>query len=278
MVSVRSGEKGEKSTHVGSSNNPVWDDPGVIPRLGTVRYHFRLDIPYQISAHRRDIAGTPETKVVDAVEGDEARLGALVDIGADGGELGGVGVRGAVGVGGSHLRPCEGGEGEEGREEGEGEHGCGGWKGLVGGSGEGNGEQGRGESYIRARPPSISRLGRANAETSEAGTHLDRKPHGELQRRRCLVLLTWRVQRPRASHRAHTLCMPRCTSPLPSNLYPATQNARQELQPPPHFNPHKHTPSRYVMPPTYITPPPPAGRDTQRHFASPRFSRHAFQP
>lgn len=145
MVSVRSGEKGEKSTHVGSSNNPVWDDPGVIPRLGTVRYHFRLDIPYQISAHRRDIAGTPETKVVDAVEGDEARLGALVDIGADGGELGGVGVRGAVGVGGSHLRPCEGGEGEEGREEGEGEHGGGGWKGLVGGTGEGNGEQGRGE-------------------------------------------------------------------------------------------------------------------------------------
>lgn len=123
MVSVRSGEKGEKSTHVGSRNNPVWDDPGVIPRLGTVRDHFRLDIPYQISAHRRDIAGTPETKVVGAVEGDEARLGALVDIGADGGELGGVGVRGAVGAGGSHLRPCEGGEGEEGREEGEGEIG-----------------------------------------------------------------------------------------------------------------------------------------------------------
>lgn len=100
--------------------------------------------------------------------------------------------------------------------------GKGGWKGLVGGTGEGKGEKGRGESYIRARPPSISRLGRANAETSEAGTHLDRKPHGELQRRRCLVLLTWRVQRPRASHHAHTLCMPRCTSsstqqPVPGN-------------------------------------------------------------
>lgn len=150
MVSVRSGEKGEKSTHVGSSNNPVWDDPGVIPRLGTVRYHFRLDIPYQISAHRRDIAGTPETKVVDAVEGDEARLGALVDIGADGGELGGVGVRGAVGVGGSHLRPCEGGEGEEGREEGEGEHGGGGWKGRVerAGGGNGGGERGTGAGRV----------------------------------------------------------------------------------------------------------------------------------
>ena len=151
MVSVRSGEKGEKSTHVGSSNNPVWDDPGVIPRLGTVRYHFRLDIPYQISAHRRDIAGTPETKVVDAVEGDEARLGALVDIGADGGELGGVGVRGAVGEGSCHLGPCERGEGEQAGEEGEGKHGrlrwedgvavgglgCGGKEGLREGKGGG---------------------------------------------------------------------------------------------------------------------------------------------
>lgn len=136
---------------MGSSDNPIWDKSRVIPRFGTVRDHFRLDIPYQIGGAPRHIEGTPETKVVDAVEADEARVGGLVDIRADGGELGRLGVRGAVGEGSCHLGPCERGEGEQAGEEGKGKHGrlrwedgvavgglgCGGKEGLREGKGGG---------------------------------------------------------------------------------------------------------------------------------------------
>lgn len=121
LMSVPSGEKQgwgkEERTYVSSTNHAVWDEPRVIPWLSTVRDDFRLDITYQILFAAIDVERSPETKVVDAVEGDETRVGRLVDIRADGVELGSVGIGGAVGEAGGDLGVRKGGEGEEGGEE-----------------------------------------------------------------------------------------------------------------------------------------------------------------
>lgn len=75
LMSVPSGEKqgwGKQGrTYVSSTNHAVWDEPRVIPWLSTVRDHFWLDITYQIILAAIDVEGSPETKVVDAIERDE---------------------------------------------------------------------------------------------------------------------------------------------------------------------------------------------------------------
>lgn len=130
--SEKQGWEKKEWTHVSSRNNAVWNEPRIIPWLSTVRDDLWLDITNQIVFAASDVEGSPETKVVDAVERDEARVGRLIDIRANGVETGSVGVSGAVGEAGCDLGMRERGEGEEGWEDGEGEHGvdsgCGGTK------------------------------------------------------------------------------------------------------------------------------------------------------
>lgn len=73
LMSIPPGEEAKiERTHVSSRNNAVWNEPRAIPWLSTVRDDFWLDITYQILLAASDVEGSPETKVVDAVERDEA--------------------------------------------------------------------------------------------------------------------------------------------------------------------------------------------------------------
>lgn len=105
---------------VRGGDGAIRDETGAVARLGAVGDDNGLDVADE--AVGAGLGRAVDAEIVHAVERDEARVGRLVDGGADGQEGRGVGVGRAVWPSGGHLSPGERGgvqEGAEEREEGE---------------------------------------------------------------------------------------------------------------------------------------------------------------